>query len=119
MSASEHAAIKEIYFLPFNEPVTDGSHLLKTWEYLKGMGAGENLGLWQRELLDHVRAWKGRNLIYGAVWGEDAEKIYANIKCRILLMCARDNILRMYFGFVIGLRPEAKKVEIEGKNWAW
>lgn len=74
MSAEERAAMKEIYFKPFNEPVEDGSHLTKTWNYLKGMGVGEDLGLWQREVIDHVRAWKGRNLIYGAVWEQDAER---------------------------------------------
>jgi len=67
-------------------------------------GVGKELDLWQREVIDHVRAWKGRNLIYGAVWAQDAERIYAEVKCRILLMCARDDVLWKYFGFVKELR---------------
>jgi len=38
MSAEERAEMKEIYFKPFNQPVEDGSHLLKTWTYLKNTG---------------------------------------------------------------------------------
>jgi len=117
MTATERAAMKEKYFAPFNEPVRDGIHLLKTWEYLGDMGVGEELGLWQREVLDHVRAWKGRNLIYGAVWEQDAERIYADVKCKILLMCARDDVLWTYFDFVKGLKPDVKGVEIRGANF--
>lgn len=39
MSEEERAAMKEIYFKPFNEPVWDGSHLAKTWDYLRGMSS--------------------------------------------------------------------------------
>jgi hypothetical protein len=53
--------------------VPDGSHLLKTWDYLRAMGVGEDLELFQREAIDHIRAWKGRNQIYGAIWDQDKE----------------------------------------------
>lgn len=117
MSAEERAAMKEIYFKPFNEPVPDGSHLAKTWEYLGNMGVGGDLGLWQREVIDHVRAWRGRNLIYGAVWAQDAEKLYMEVKCGILLMCARDDVLWKFFGHVKGMRTEVRAVEIQGGNF--
>jgi len=118
MDASERAAMKEEYFQTFNEPVTDGSHLLKTWEYLAHMGVGSDLDLWQREAIDHIRAWKGRNLIYGAVWAQDAEKLYAAVQCPILLMCARDDVLIKYFGYVKSLRPDVRAVEVQGANFS-
>lgn len=118
MDASERAAMKEQYFQTFNEPVTDGSHLRKTWEYLAHMGVGSNLDLWQREAIDHIRAWKGRNLIYGAVWAQDAEKLYAAVQCPILLMCARDDVLIKFFEHVKSLRPEARAVEVQGANFS-
>ncbi|KAH8686107.1 Alpha/Beta hydrolase protein [Tricladium varicosporioides] len=118
MNAEERAAMKEIYFKPFNEPVPDGSHLQKTWDYLGNMGIGGDLELWQREAIDHVRAWKGRNLIYGAVWAQDAETLYKRVQCKILLMCARDDVLWKFFGFVKGLREEGvSNVEIKGGNF--
>ena len=110
--------MKKKYFAPFNEPVADGSHLLKTWEYLANMGVGEDLGLWHRESLDHVRAWKGRNLIYGAVWAQDSERIYQEVKCRILLMCAKDDVLWSHLGSAKRLRPEVRAVEVRGANFA-
>jgi pimeloyl-ACP methyl ester carboxylesterase len=117
MSAEERAAMKEVYFKPFNEPVEDGSHLMKTWEYLGNMGIGGDIGLWQREVVDHVRAWRGRNLIYGAVWAQDAERFYMDVRCGILLMCARDDVLWKFFEGVKGMRPEVRAVEVEGGNF--
>jgi pimeloyl-ACP methyl ester carboxylesterase len=117
MTTEERAAMKEIYFKPFNEPVRDGSHLLKTWDYLGNMGIGENVNLWQREAVDHIRAWKGRNLIYGAVWAQDSESLYLKVACPILLMCAKDDVLWKYFESVRALRPEVEAVEIEGGNF--
>jgi pimeloyl-ACP methyl ester carboxylesterase len=35
MSAEERLAMKDVYFKPFNKPETDGSHLIKTWNYLQ------------------------------------------------------------------------------------
>jgi pimeloyl-ACP methyl ester carboxylesterase len=117
MTEEERAAMKEIYFKTFNEPVRDGSHLLKTWEYLGNMGIGEDMSLWQREAVDHIRAWKGRNLIYGAVWAQESEELYKRLECPILLMCAADDVLWKYFGSVKALRPEVEAVEIGGGNF--
>jgi pimeloyl-ACP methyl ester carboxylesterase len=117
MSQEERAAMKEIYFKPFNEPTKDGSHLLKTWSYLEHMGVSEDLYLWQREAVDHIRAWKGRTLIYGAVWAQDSESLYKNVTCPILLLCAKDDVLWKYFGHVKALRPEVEFGEIEGGNF--
>lgn len=117
MSEEERAAMKEIYLKPFNEPQGDGSHLLKTWDYLGRMGVGEDLGLWQREAVDHIRAWRGRNLIYGAVWAQESEALYDQIACSILLLCARDDVLWRYFGHVQSLRPEVKSIEVKGGNF--
>lgn len=117
MSEEERAAMKDIYFKPFNEPQRDGSHLLKTWDYLGKMGVGENIDLWQREAVDHIRAWRGRNLIYGAVWAQESETLYKQVTCPILLMCARDDVLWKYFNHVQSLRPEVESVEIKGGNF--
>ncbi|OCT44048.1 hypothetical protein CLCR_00129 [Cladophialophora carrionii] len=117
MSEEERAAMKAIYFAPFNEPVRDGSHLLKTWQYLEHMGVGEDLSLWQREAVDHIRAWRGRTLIYGAVWAQDSEKLYKNAQCPTLLLCARDDVLWKYFGHVSGLGSHLEAAEIAGGNF--
>ena len=117
MNAEERAAMKEIFFKPFNEPVLDCAHLLKIWDYLSKIGIGGDLGLWQREAIDHIRAWKGRNLIYGAVWAQDAERIYMDVKCPIMLMCAADDVIQKYFEHVKGLRAKVLAGEIGGGNF--
>ena len=117
LSAKERAAMKEKFFAPFNEPEPSASHLQKTWDYLGRMGVGEDLDLWQREVIDHVRAWKGRTQIYGAVWAQDAEALYQQVRCPILLMCARDDVLWSFFEDVQTLRPGIPAVEIEGGNF--
>jgi pimeloyl-ACP methyl ester carboxylesterase len=116
-SAEERAAMKEIYFETFNQPRTDGSHLLKTWDYLGTIGIGEDLSLWQREAIDHIRAWKGRNLIYGAVWAQKSEELYLSASCPILLLCAKDDVLWKFFDHVKALRPGVQATEIEGGNF--
>jgi pimeloyl-ACP methyl ester carboxylesterase len=117
MTEEERVEMKKIYFEPFNEPQRDGSHLLKTWNYLGHMGIGEDLSLWQREAVDHIRAWKGRNLIYGAVWAQESEELYMQISCPVLLMCAKDDVLWKYLEHVKVLRPEVESVEITGGNF--
>jgi pimeloyl-ACP methyl ester carboxylesterase len=39
----------------FNEPIQDGSHLIKTWGYLGKSGLGGDLAYKQLELIDHIR----------------------------------------------------------------
>ncbi len=92
LSAEERLKMKELFFAPFNKPVADGSHLQKTWDYLSNMGVG-NLDLHQEQVIDHVRAWKGRNQIYGAIWEQDKEQLIRDIKTPLLAMCARDDVL--------------------------
>lgn len=114
MSASERLALKARFFAPFNEPVEDGSHLLATWTYLHKMGIpSSDLELWQREFLDHARAWKGRTLIYGAVWEQDGQALLREVKCRVLCMCAEDDVLWEYWHWVDTLRGEMQeKVDV-------
>lgn len=117
MTEEERVEMKSHYFDTFNKPMPDGSHLIKTWEYLRDMGVGDDMDVWQREAVDHIRAWRGRNLIYGAVWAQDAEDLYKSIECPIMLMCARDDVLWKFFEYVKDLRPEAIAVEVGGGNF--
>ncbi|KAJ9142935.1 Alpha/beta-hydrolase [Pleurostoma richardsiae] len=118
MSAEERAKMKDRFFAPFNQPVRDGSHLLKTWEYLRNMGVGEDVDLHQREAIDHIRAWKGRNQIYGAIWAQDKETFFRRASCPILAMCATDDVLYPHFENVRKLRPDITPVLIGGANFS-
>ncbi|KAK5123605.1 hypothetical protein LTR85_002643 [Meristemomyces frigidus] len=115
----ERLAMKALFLTTFNEPVPDGSHLLKTWEYLDNMGIGDDLALRQREVIDHVRAWRGRNLIYGAVWDQDSEGLFKQVQCPVLVLCARDDVLWSHADNVKRVKPDAKfSSEIKGANFS-
>lgn len=114
----ERQRMREIFLVPFNEPVADGTHLQKTWDYLGKMGVGEDLELRQREAIDHIRAWKGRMLIYGAVWNQDAESLFMQIRCPILVLCARDDVLWEHMNNVPKLRKDVQTGVIGGANFS-
>lgn len=118
MSAEERAEMKKQYHAPFNKPVADGSHLQKTWDYLRKMGVGADLELYQREAVDHIRAWKGRNLIYGAVWAQDMLGYIQSVKCPILLVCAKDDALWEHYENARKVRPDAATLECSGANFS-
>ncbi|KAF2029465.1 alpha/beta-hydrolase [Setomelanomma holmii] len=91
---AERIAMTEKFMAPFNTPEPSGEHLSKTWDYLGRMGVTshgacsapptsctpDDLELWQRELLDHVRAWNGRLQIYGTVWACDSEALFKQVQ---------------------------------------
>jgi pimeloyl-ACP methyl ester carboxylesterase len=115
---AERQRMREIYLVPFNAPVADGSHLQKTWDYLGKMGVGDDLELQQREAINHIRAWRGRMLIYGAVWNQDAEVLFMQVKCPILVLCAKDDVLWEHMDNVKKLRADALTGVISGANFS-
>jgi pimeloyl-ACP methyl ester carboxylesterase len=111
--------------VPFNKPVSDGSHLTKVWEYLQAHGGlradgEEGLEILQMEALNHIRAWRGRIQIYNCVWDHDGPKLFRQVKCPVLALCARDDVLWGSFGAVRELRPDDELVqvaEVRGSNF--
>ncbi|KAH7303851.1 Alpha/Beta hydrolase protein [Stachybotrys elegans] len=118
MSENERAEMKKKYFEPFNKPVPDGSHLLKTWDYLRSMGVGDDIDMFQREAVDHIRAWKGRNQIYGAVWEQDLGGYLDMVKCPIMFVCARDDVLWEYQEKAKERWTHAVYIECRGANFS-
>ena len=79
MTAEERAQMKELYKEAFHKPVADGSHLVKTWEYLGDMGCSDDLVAKQQELLNHVRAWNGQMQVFGTVWDQDGMALFKQV----------------------------------------
>lgn len=118
MTAAERAEMKAQFFAPFNKPVPDGSHLQKTWDYVAKLGGDGDLEVHQQAALDHLRAWKGRNQIYGAIWDQDKEKYIMEVKCPIVAMCARDDVLWPYFQHIRRVRGDVPMIEIKGAAYS-
>jgi len=108
----------------FNEPSPDGTHLAKTWEYLQSHGGittatAAEMALLQRETLDHARAWRGRLQIYKCVFADEADgpALYKQVRCPLIAMCARDDVLWSGFGRMAEIRPDVEAVEVGGANF--
>jgi pimeloyl-ACP methyl ester carboxylesterase len=120
LNAEERNAMRQYYLAPFNQPVADGSHLLKTWDYVSADDKQipkEEIELLQRETLDHIRAWKGRSQIYNCVWSYDGIADFRKVSCPVLALCAKDDVLWEYFHYVKVLKPDVQTEEIVGSNF--
>lgn len=114
MTGEERVAMKAKFFEPFNEPVFDGSHLMKTWKYLEGLHIGDDIELRQRETLDNLRAWKGRNQIYFTIWNQDCMDLFKKVVCPILCLIAENDVLMPFFHYVKELRPDVSAEVMDG-----
>lgn len=104
------------FFDPFNEPVLDGSHLLKTWQYLEHLNIGDDIDLKQRETLDNLRAWKGRNQIYLTIWNQDCMDLFTKVTCPILCLIAENDVLIPFWHYIKELRPEVVAEVLSGRG---
>lgn len=116
LSAAERAEFSKHYSSPFS-PTARGEYLKDTWAYLEGLGAGADLALHHRELVDTVRAYMGRFMAYTNVWRQDFIPLLAAIRVPLLLMCAEDDVLWPYFGRARELRPDADAAVLRGANF--
>jgi hypothetical protein len=82
--------------LVFNKLVQDGSHLIKTWDYLGKSSLGGDLAYKQLELIDHIRAWHVKAQIYTCSFKQGMWGLFEKVKCPILVLCARDDVLWPY-----------------------
>ncbi|CAK7203771.1 hypothetical protein SEUCBS139899_006518 [Sporothrix eucalyptigena] len=102
MTAADRAEMSKTFLEPFNKPVSSGEHLGKTWEYLKweGLKPETDLVVLQREAIDHIRAWKGRNQIYSCVWKYERMEALDAIPADVPVagLCAPDDVLWPYYG---------------------
>ena len=117
LTPRERDEFRQHYSAPFNRPVTDGSHLQLTWNYLARMGVGPSLDLHQREFLDHCRAWQGRCQAYDTVWNQDFHALFLQVGCPMLVTCARDDVLWPFLERAQQLRPEVTCVVTAGANF--
>lgn len=98
-------------------PTANGDYLLKTWKYISDLGGTENLDLHHREVVDMLRAWRGRAMTYKVVWDQDFPAFYAKTTCPNLIMAARDDVLWPYLDRAKKDHPSAEMVELRGANF--
>lgn len=116
LTADERVEFSKHFGAPFT-PTISGSYLLENWEYLRALGADRDVTLLHREMVDMLRAWRGRAQAYAAVWDHDFTDCFGRVQCPILVMAAPDDVLFSYLGRASAARPEVAVLDIGGANF--
>ena len=116
LTAAEREEYKKHYSAPFS-PTPDGRYLHTTWEYLKQLGANQDLALHHREVVNTLRAYQGRFMAYSNVWQQDFTSRFQDTNCPLLLMCAPDDVLWSVFDRARELKPDADFAVLQGANF--
>ena len=113
LTKDERDEFRKVSLQPF-EPDPNADYLKTTWEYLEGLGANADLALHHREFVATTRAYWGRYQAYSAVWNQEFNDAYREVRCPIQILCATDDVLYPFFGRAKEIRPDAVAVELPG-----
>lgn len=96
----------------WSKPKKDGSHLLKVWNIMNG-SLWSDLQVKNHEVIDSLRAWKGRDQAYGVMFKQKKIDYYKKITAPILAMCSEDDVLWPCFHYckeLVGLHSSNTKM---------
>ncbi|MEQ9010607.1 alpha/beta hydrolase [Algiphilus sp.] len=116
LTQEERDEFRKHFSTPF-APTADGAYLKQTFDYLGGLGADGTLALHHRETVDTLRAWRGRVQAYNAVWDQDFPALLARLRCPMLMMAAKDDVLWPYLERAATAHPEARVAVLGGSNF--
>lgn len=116
LTPEERVEFSKHFGSPF-APTISGSYLMDNWEYLRALGAAADPSLFNREMADMLRAWRGRAQAYNAVWDQDFSGFYRKVSCPMMIMAAPDDVLRPYLARAAEMRPNARVLDIQGANF--
>jgi pimeloyl-ACP methyl ester carboxylesterase len=91
-TAEEQAIMFKTLASEWNKPKEDGSHLMKVWNTMNGQ-LWTDLDIKNHEVIDTLRAWKGRDQAYACTFKQDKLSYYNQIKCPVLAMCSKEDVL--------------------------
>ncbi|KAH8653071.1 Alpha/Beta hydrolase protein, partial [Tricladium varicosporioides] len=91
----------------WSKPKNDGSHLMKVWDVMNGE-LWRDVEIKNHEVLDTLRAWKGRDQTYAVMFKQEKLKYYKGIRCPILATCSKQDVLWPCFHYCKELQPEAR-----------
>lgn len=95
LTEEEQLGSREQELVCFNYPVSDGSHLQKTWSYAWGYKTWDPVDF-HPYLLEVARAYQGRIQAYTCVFHHDILKALGEVKCPILNLTADGDMLSSY-----------------------
>jgi pimeloyl-ACP methyl ester carboxylesterase len=110
---AEKAEYRKIFVRPFAVEES-GAYLQIAWDYLRMVGAGAELDLHVRELIDHLIAHRTMPMAFSAVWEQDVEALLKAVDVPLMLMCSETDVLWPLFERACALRPDATRSIVGG-----
>jgi len=98
-------------------PDLNGDYLRQMWATLCQGGANANIRLLHREMWEALRSWKARGWVYQCVWDHDFNGYFDRLKCPVLIMAAKDDVLFAGFEYAKNVHPEVDACIVKGSNF--
>ena len=105
---AEKIEYRKLFVEPFKVEAS-GAFLNVAWDYLRMLGAGHDVELHRREMVDHLIAHRAMPMAFTAVWNQDVEALYRAVDVPLHIMCSRDDVLWPLFERAGQLRPDARQ----------
>ena len=94
-----------------------GNFLQGAWDYLRMVGAAGSVELHNREMADHLIAHNTMPMAFTAVWNMDVADYFMKVKCPLMIMCSRDDVLWPLFERAGEMRPDAAQYVVGGGDF--
>ena len=113
---AEKTEYRKVFVEPFKVEAS-GAFLPTAWEYLGMLGAGHDVELHRRELVDHLIAHRAMPMAFTAVWNQDVEAFYRAVDVPLHIMCSPDDVLWPLFERAAAMRPDARRSVVGGADF--
>ena len=112
----EKAVYRKTFVRPFAVEES-GAFLQTAWDYLRMIGAGTDVELHRREMVDHLIAHATMPMAFSAVWSQDVAGLLRSVSVPLMLMCSRDDVLWPLFERACALRSDAATAIVGGADF--
>jgi pimeloyl-ACP methyl ester carboxylesterase len=116
MTSGEREEFREVFEKPI-APRADGSHLVENWNYARKFNPSCDLEVVHSEVVNMVRAWRGRPQAYRAVSFHDLERLLRRSATPLLMLASREDYFFPQLERLGRLRPDAVTRIVGGENF--
>ena len=81
------------------------------------LGAGVDVELHRREMVDHLIAHRTMPMAFNAVWNQDVEGFFRGVDVPLHIMCSLDDVLWPLFERAGAMRPNARQSVAGGADF--
>jgi pimeloyl-ACP methyl ester carboxylesterase len=116
MDVEERSSFRSTFEIPI-APRADGSHLLENWKYARHYNPGCDLEIVHDEVVNMLRAWRGRAQAYRAVSFHDLGRALRGQTIALALLSSPEDYFHPRLPLLQALRPDAEVAIVGGENF--